>query len=189
VKSPEAPYGNSAGSAVGPDGTFTIKGVRSGIAGLWLCSDNKGKQFEIVRVERNGVPQSETINVNAGEQVAGLRVTVKYRSLSGAIRGQVKFENGEVPLLSQVWVSLWPLDDNLQPKPQSSIPTPELDARGHFFAEGLPAGAYQLTVYIHAAERTSGQISKFTEKTQQVTVTENTVTEVTLIVKPPPNPK
>ena len=97
VKSTEAAYANSPASAVGPDGTFRINGVRSGIAGFWLCSgSDKRKQFEIVRVEHNGVP-SETINVKAGEHVAGLRVTVKYRNLTGAIRGQVKVENGELP--------------------------------------------------------------------------------------------
>ena len=189
VKSTEASYGNAAGAAVAPDGTFTIKGMQSGVTGLWICSVNdKRKQFDIVRMERNGVPQSEII-VKAGEHVTGVRVTVKYRHLTGAIRGQVKFENGEVPPLSHLWLSLWPLDDNLQPKSQSSIPTPELDVRGHFFSEGLPAGAYQLTVYLYLTDRTSGRNRKLSEKMQQVTVTEDTVTEVTFILKPPSNPK
>lgn len=189
VKSTEAAYANSPASAVGPDGTFRINGVRSGIAGFWLCSgSDKRKQFEIVRVERNGVPQLETVNVKAGEHVAGLRVTVNYRNLTGAIRGQVKVENGELPPVSQLWLSLWHLDDNLEPKRESSIPTPELDARGRFFAEGLPAGTYRVSVYVYATERTSGRTKQVDAKTQQVTVTDDTVTEVTLIIKPRPNP-
>lgn len=184
VKSIEAAYANPPASAVGPDGTFRIYGVRSGLAGFWLCSgSDKRKQFEILRVEHNGVPQTEAINVKAGEQVTGFRVTVKYRNLTGAIRGQVKVENGELPPVSQMRLWLWPLDDNLEPKRESSIPTPELDARGRFFAEGLAAGTYQLSVYLYATEPTSGRTRQVSEKTQQVTVTDDTVTEVTLIIK------
>jgi hypothetical protein len=188
AKSAEAAYANSRGSAVGPDGTFRINGIRSGPAGLWLCSgSDKRKQFEIVRVERNGI-SSDTINLKAGEHVTGLRVTVKYRNLTGAIRGQVKVENGELPPPSQMRLSLWPLDENLEPKRESSIPTPELDARGRFFADGLPAGTYQLSVYTYAIERLTGRTRQAGQKTQQVTVTDDTVTEVTLIIKPQSNP-
>ena len=189
MKGTEAAYANSPASAVGPDGTFRINGVRSGIAGFWLCSGrDKRKQFEIVRVERNRVPQPETINVKAGEHVTGLRVTVKYVKLTGAIRGQLKVENGELPPPSQIWLLLWPLDENLQPKRTSSLPTtPEWDVRGRFFVEGLPAGTYQLSVSVYPSARTSGRTRTF-EKTQQVTVTDDTVTEVTLVINPPPNP-
>jgi len=160
--------------------------VRSGPASLWLCfAANKREQFEILRVERNGIPQSETINVKERELVAGIRVVVKYLKLTGSIRGQVKVEDGELPPISQLSLWLWPLDENLEPKRTSSIQSPHLDARGRFLAEGLPAGTYRLSVYIYAPGRTSGTAD---EKTQQVTVTDDTVTEVTLIIKPPRNP-
>lgn len=189
MKGTEAAYANAPASAVGADGTFRINGVQSGIVGFWLCSgSDKRKQFEIVRVERNRVPQPETINVKAGEHVTGLRVTVKYVKLTGAIRGQIKVENGELPPPSQIWLLLWPLDENLQPKRTTSLPTtPEWDARGRFFVEGLPAGTYQLRVSVSPSARTSGRTRTF-EKTQQVIVTDDIVTEVTLIIKPPPNP-
>jgi len=188
VKSTEVAYANAPASAVGQDGTFRINGVRSGIAGLWLWSgSDKRKKFEIVRVERNGI-SSDTINVKAGEHVTGLRVIVKCRNLTGAIRGQLKVENGELPPVSQLWLLLWPLDDNLEPKRESSIPGPKLDGRGRFVAEGLPAGTYQLTVHVYPTERTPGRTRTFSETTQQVTVTDDTVTEVTLIIKPRPNP-
>lgn len=183
VKSTESTFANPPSSAIGQDGSFRIDGVRSGAAGLWLCSPgNKREQFEIVRVERNGVPQSETINVKERELVAGLRVVLKHQKLTGSIRGQVKVEDGELPPISQLSLLLWPLDENLEPKRTSSIESPHLDARGRFLAEGLPAGAYRLSIYVFAPGRTSGTM---TEKIQQVTVTDDTVTEVTLIIKPP----
>ena len=188
VKSTEDAYANSPASAVGQDGSFRINGLRSGIAGLWICSGgDKRKQFHIVGVSRNGVP-SDTVNVKAGEHVAGIRVTVKYVKLTGAIRGQLKVENGELPPHSQTHLVLWPLDENLEPKRQSSIPRPELDARGRFFVEGLPAGVYRLNVYVYVPLGPSGRTREVADKTEQVTVTDDTVTEVTLVIKPQTNP-
>ena len=184
VAGPEAGFANPAASAVGPDGTFSINGVRSGTASLGVFSfgDNR-KKFEIVRVERNGIP-SDTINVKEREHVAGIRVIVKSIKLTGAIRGVLKVENGELPPISQISLYLWPLNENLEPKRTSSIKDPQLDARGRFFAEGLPAGAYRLSVYVYAP----GQNRRSEEKTQQVIVTDDAVTEVTVIIKPQPNP-
>lgn len=188
VNSIEARYSNSPGSAVGQDGSFRINGLRSGIAALWICSGgDKRKQFHIVGVSRNGVP-SDTVNVKAGEHVAGIRVAVKYVKLTGAIRGQLKVENGELPPHSQTHLVLWPLDENLEPKRHSSIPRPELDARGRFFVEGLPAGVYRLNVYVYVPVGPSGRTREVADKTEQVTVTDDTVTEVTLVIKPQTNP-
>ncbi len=176
-------YGNSPSSAVGPDGSFNINGVRSGLARLGVTSTGGNRrQVEIIRVERNGIPQPEIINIKESEHVTGLRVVVKALKLTGAIRGQLKVEDGELPPPSQLMLQLWPLDENLQPRRTSSIPSPELDARGRFVAKGLPAGTYQLTVYVYSPERTK----TVSTKTQQVTVTEDTTTEVTLIIKTDP---
>jgi len=187
VESNDADFANSS-SAIGQDGTFRIDGVQSGLVRLELCSArDKREQFEIVRVERNGIPQPETINVKEREHLAGIRVTVKYSKLTGAIRGQVKVENGELPPISRLSLSLWPLDENLEPKRSSSLGSPQLDALGRFFAEGLPAGTYRLSVYIYASEPILGRNRIANEKNQQVTVTDDTVTEVTLIIKPQPD--
>ena len=183
VTSPDSNFGSSSASVVRPDGTFSINGVGSGLARLEVYSFDKRMKFETVRIERNGIP-SETTNVKEREHVAGIRVVVKYVKLTGAIRGQVKVENGELPPISRLSLSLWPLDENLEEKRSHSIGSPQLDARGRFFAEGLPAGAYRLSVYVYSPEETKTVDTKI----QQVTVTDDTVTEVTLIIKPQPNP-
>ena len=94
VESNDSDFANSS-SAIGQDGTFRIDGVQSGLTRLLLCANKKRDQFEIVRVERNGIRHAETINVKEREHVTGIRVTVKYSKLTGAIRGQVKVENGD----------------------------------------------------------------------------------------------
>lgn len=188
VESKDSAFTNSPSTAVGQDGTFSLKGVRSGPTRLWVYSGDKRKQFEIVRVERNGVP-SETINVKERDLVAGLRVLVKYVKLTGTIRGQIKVEDGELPPISQLSVTLWPLDENLQPKRTHSLETsPQLDARGRFSSEGLPAGTYELTLSLFASPQKIGPNRVVSSTKQQVTVSDDTVTEVTLIIKPQPIP-
>lgn len=180
----EQSFRSPMSNAIANDGAFAIRGVRSGPVRIWLCFFGDRRQFEVVRIERNGIPQPNAFNVKEGEDVAGLRVVLKYTKLSGAIRGQVKVENGELPPISQLWVSLWPLEENLEPKRSHSIPRPELDARGRFFVEGLPAGHYQLRV--HVLQPGSNSMSEPT--IQRVTVTDDMVTEVTLTIKAKPDP-
>ena len=186
VQSTES-FSNPASNVIGNDGSFTISGVRSGPVRLWLCGySGDRRQFEIIRVERDGIPQPETFNLREREHLAGLRVILKYSKLTGAIRGQVKVENGELPPVSRLALSLWPLEDNLEPKRSSSLPAPQLDSRGRFLIENLPAGHYRLTVYMVEPDgrRTAGD-----RTTQRVTVTDDIVTEVTLIIKPKPDDK
>ena len=171
-------------NAIANDGAFAIRGVRSGPVRIWLCFfGGDRRQFEVARIERNGIPQPNAFNVKEGEDVAGLRVVLKYTKLSGAIRGQVKVENGELPPVSQLWLSLWPLEENLEPKRSHSIPSPQLDARGRFFMEGLPAGHYRVSVQV--LQPGSNRMSEPTQ--QRVTVNDDMVTEVTLTIKAKPD--
>jgi hypothetical protein len=186
VENKDADFSRSRSGSVNPDGTFRLDGLRSGPTRLWLhYAGEPGDQLEIIRVERNGIPQGDTINVTEREHVAGIRVLAKSVNFTGTIRGQLKVENGKLPPPSQLSLNLWPLDENLQPQRSSSIPSPDLDARGRFVAKGLPAGTYQLTVYVYSPERTRMVYTK----TQQVIVTDDTATEVNFIIKLQPDPK
>jgi hypothetical protein len=101
--------------------------------------------------------------------------------LTGAIRGQLKVEDGELPPISQLGLLLWPLDENNQPIPSHSIPPPQLDTRGRFVSKGLPAGVYRISVY----QTTRTPTGEWT--TQDVVVTDDTETEVTVTLKRRPN--
>lgn len=184
TEKPEPSFGSSISSVIGAGGAFSINGVRSGPVRIWVCAfDGSPRQFEIIRIERNGIPQPHAFNVKERENVADLRVVLKYSKATGAIRGQVKVENGELPPISQLALSLWPLEENLEPKRSHSIPSPQLDPRGRFFIEGLGAGHYRLSVYVLQPGTT--RMSEPT--TQQVTITDDTVTEVILTIKAKPD--
>ena len=166
---------------VNADGSFKIAGLTAGMIQLrlWPRNNSPLNALEIASVERNGVRQSGDINLKDGEQVAGLRIVAKVVEFTGAIRGQIKFENGEPLRAARVIVSISRLNENSSKSRLDGMSSPEVDSRGRFLIERLAAGTYELSVMMappgtHALD----DIGR-----QQVTVTENRVSEVTVTVK------
>ena len=167
---------------VNADGSFKIAGLKAGMIRLHLRQRNLSplSSLEIASVEQNGVRQSGDINLKDGEQVTGLRIVAKALELTGAIRGQIKFENGEPSPAARIIVSINRLNESLlKSRPEGMSSPPEVDSRGRFLIERLAAGTYELSVMIgqpggHALDDVARQ---------QVTVTQNGVSEVTLTVK------
>lgn len=166
---------------VNADGSFKIAGLTAGMIRLRLWQRNYSplSALEIASVEQNGVRRSGDINLKDGEQVAGLRIVAKVVELTGAIRGQIKFENGEPLRAARVIVSISRLNENSSKSRLDGMSSPEVDSRGRFLIERLAAGTYELSVMMappgaHATDDVGRQ---------QVTVTENRVSEVTVTVK------
>ena len=143
-----------------------------------VSSGFQTKGLEIIRVERDGVVQPSGVNVKDSEHVTGLRLVVKQHT--GAIRGQVKVEDGELPANAQLTLSVRFLDGN----PTRGYGSEQVDSRGRFLLEGLAAGRYEVRVNLVLAGRwqppTSG--SK-----KEVLVADNAVSEVILTVKLKPD--
>jgi hypothetical protein len=179
-------YSSGHLSPVAADGSFKIAGLVAGHAELMVSSGNPmdSREIEIVGVEQNGITQPKGIDVTDGEQVSGIRIVIKYNAFTGAIHGQVKGEDGELPPGSQVMVSV-----NLQDeKPSrsrfnSSGNSPQVDARGHFILERLEPGIYEVNATVFLAGQAAYGVQK-----QQVTVSNNAATEVTITVKVKPQP-
>jgi hypothetical protein len=167
---------------VNPDGSFKIAGLTAGLIRLrlWQRNNSPLSALEIASVEQNGVRQSGDINLKDGEQVAGLRIVAKVVELTGAIRGQIKFENGEPLPAARIIVSITRLNESpSKSRPAGMSSPPEVDSRGRFLIDRLAAGTYELSVMMappdaHALDDVGRQ---------QVTVTENRVSEVTVTVK------
>src|SRR5215217_6734129 len=181
VEHTEEFFGGGFAQSVNPDGSFRIGGLRKGRVLFGISSRTQGdrKPIDVVRIERDGVVQPGGLRLKDGEQVTGLRLVVKY--LTGAIRGQVKVEGDE--LLPNARLSIWfnPVDANptwYRPSGNS----PQLDSRRRFLIEGLAAGTYEVNVAVYEPGRDdTNRIYK-----QQVTVTDNTVSEVTITIKTKP---
>jgi hypothetical protein len=183
IDNPSMRYYGGHGRRVAPDGSFKIGGLPSGHAQLGLFLENRmgSRDIDIVSIEQNGVLE-KVINLKDGEQVSGLRVVIRYSNFTGAINGQVKFEDGELPPGSQVFLSVNPLEERPSRLPfSSSGSSPPVDSRGRFILRQLEAGIYEISVSVFVP----GQTSYYAPK-QQVTVTNNAVSDVTITVKVKP---
>ena len=131
------PEGHSG--AIGPDGSFQIGGLRPGKVSLYLTGSSSydAKGFSITRVERGGVPQTTGLDLQPGENVSTVRILLAYGS--GVIRGQVKSEGGTLPSEAMMFISLT----------RDGVPSRggvQVDSRGQFVIESLPAGTYEVNL-------------------------------------------
>ncbi|HSE15879.1 MAG TPA: carboxypeptidase regulatory-like domain-containing protein [Pyrinomonadaceae bacterium] len=182
VQSNERIFTGGMPHVVNPDGSFTIGGLGKGFTRFRLDSrgPNDRRQLALLRVERDGVVQPDGLLVKDGEQVTGLRLVVKY--LTGAIHGQIKIEGDE--LLPNSRISIWINLTNAAgsgPSYFSSNRSPQLDSRKRFVVESLAPGTYEVNAAVFEPNRMdTTKIYK-----QEVTVLDNTVSEVTITIKKP----
>ena len=172
---------SNVGTLLKLDGTFKLSGLRGGIAQISVSTIGRSnsQQMTVVRVERDGIVQPEGISIKDGEHVQGLRVVIKQ--LTGAIRGQIKIEGGELPRHSNMFVSIALIEGTTT----GSYRSEQIDSRGRFYVQGLAAGRYEVTLnaYGPGILTHNPQHSK-----QEVTVVDNTVSEVVLTLKLKTNP-
>jgi len=135
---PPAPP-SSGFTRVNADGSFRISGLHSGKAGISMVGSSDMRGLAIARIERNGAPASEGIEVDAGEQVTGVRVVLVYGTL--AIRGEFRIVGGAAPAGYRFFASARRVD-----QPAQNQPGAEIDARGQFVIENLPPGEYEIRV-------------------------------------------
>ncbi len=175
--------GNSSGfvqsSSINPDGSFRVGGLQAGVAQFQLGAQDREflTGFVLARVERDGVVLPSGVEIKAGEQISGLRIVVVYGS--GIIRGTIKVENGPLPTGARLMIRLVkPEDPSFMVRPQ------DVDARGRFAVEGVPAGTYDL--YVHSF--IPGSRSRQPSTRQSVSVTEGSVTDVEVVIDLEANP-
>jgi len=165
-------FGGSSRSTIGGDGSFRVGGLSAGTANLNLgptMDMTQMKGFMVSRIERDGVAQSPRgIEIKDGEQVSGIRVIVIYGTAT--LRGVVNVENGPLPPGVRIFVRLSrPGEAPLNVRP------PNVDERGRFMADGLPAGSYEILVSV-----AGGNVKPRTPLKQQVVLQDGNVTDVAL---------
>lgn len=159
------------------DGSFTIKGLSPGVLHVAVSSFgfNGGRPIALERVERDGILQPAGVTIKDGEQITGVRLIAKMQTAT--IRGQVKVEDGELPANARFSVWLVPLDENHRVTNSNS--NQQIDSRGRFLIEGVAAGTYEINIAVFENGRPdTNRIFK-----QQVTVADNSVSEVTVTIK------
>jgi hypothetical protein len=167
--------GTSSGRStqVRADGTFQVGGVAPGLANLGV---ENGRGIYMVRVDRDGVPQPNGIQIQGTESISGISLVVTYNT--GTIRGVIKYLNGTPPPGARVMAYV------SKPGTTTIFGNSESDARGHFLIQGLAAGDYQLNVQVYSQESNKRPPSA----KQMVTVTDGAATEVTITLDLAANP-
>jgi protocatechuate 3,4-dioxygenase beta subunit len=174
--------GSSSASPIALDGTFLLAGLPGGIVHFnlsGLTTSMPAKGFSIARVERDGVvTMDRTIEIREGDQLAGIRVVLAYGNAT--LRGVVNIENGELPNGARFFVRLARPGEKL-----SNIRQPQVDARGHFLIDGLPAGVYE----VHASVSGMPQSPPRNVK-REVSVQDGVITDITITIDmtSPPKP-
>ena len=162
---------------VNADGSFRIDGLPAGRLNLYFSSvDNR---FQLVRVERDGIPQAQGMEIKEREQVTGLRVVVSYAN--GTIRGVVKFPTGLLPAEARLSAMLKRIGDD---PGISFVNGAEVDSRGQFIFEGVLPGNYEVTATVYYPGPPTGPTPRIPQATQQVVVTNGNVSNVTLTLTP-----
>lgn len=166
---------NAMATLVKPDGTFKVSGLRGGTAQVSVTAVGRsnGQEMVLIRIERDGVVQSNGIGIKETEHIQGLRLIVRHST--GAIRGQVKIEGGELPRSTHMYISIQTVGDGSE----RSYRSEQIDSRGRFYVEGLAAGKYEVKLNAFGP----GVVTGTDEMKQEVSVTDNTVSEVVLTLK------
>src|SRR5262249_58606838 len=108
---PEKPYIPFDGSTkLNADGSFYIKGMQSGKVKLSLVINPRVGAFFVKRVEHNGAPQPDGIEIGPGENLSNVRIVVVYANLT--LRGEVKIIGGEFASSPGVRVKALPFIEN-----------------------------------------------------------------------------
>jgi protocatechuate 3,4-dioxygenase beta subunit len=163
-----------------PDGSFRIRGLQAGKVELTI-GQTPGLAFS--RVEVNGAPQREGIEVNSGESVTGVKMVLTRASLS--LRGELKLIGVAVPAGVRLIAVARRTDQSTRSQPSSSA---EVDARGQFVIENLAPGEYEVRVSLGFTPNTTDSpapelMRAFSMATQRVTLSGDNQTPITLIVK------
>src|SRR5262245_51087360 len=125
---------------VNADGSFRISGLHAGKATIRVSSPPDMRGIKLARIERNGTPALEGIEIDAGEHVTGVRVVLLYGALT--LRGAMKVVGGALPAGYEFYAGAFRTDQNAQYRQWALI-----DERGQFAFENLAPGEYEISVY------------------------------------------
>src|SRR5262245_10751563 len=123
-------------SRVNADGSFRLSGLHPGKVMILMT---KIRDLAMSRIERDGAPASDGIEVAAGEQVTGVRVVLAYGTL--AIRGEFRVIGGTMLAGYRFFAAPRRVDQTA-----TNPPGAEIDARGKFVIENLAPGEYEIGV-------------------------------------------
>lgn len=133
---------NGGTSAVAPDGSFRIGGLRPGRFSFYFYPMGMySGRPTISRIERDGiaVTTGQGVELQAGQSASNLRIVINYGT--GTIRGAITFVGGVLPSDSRLIIRC-----SREGKQESG--GAYVDSRGRFLITGLAPGTYEVTLQV-----------------------------------------
>ncbi len=153
------------------DGRFSFSGLAPGKVRINMAGyPTPPKGLTLLRTEVDGIEQEEGIEVNAGSQIAGVRLIFAYGT--GSIRGEVKAGEGMLPVGVTLQITIRSMTGGA--RQFSGV----VDERGRFVLENIPPGTYEISVGTFLSARSA---SKYASVPRTVNV-ENGPVQVVLVV-------
>jgi protocatechuate 3,4-dioxygenase beta subunit len=155
---------NSSYTYVNPDGTFHLRGIRPGKVDLSMGNSWDVMGFVKLRVENNGIPAPDGLELKPGEHLNNVRFIVGYGK--AAIRGKVIISGGEWPDDFRMSVIAQRKGDSRSPGGSSQV-----DSRGRFLVKHLLPGEYELRLSIY-------NVSSNKEKNERIAKLYRTISNI-----------
>jgi protocatechuate 3,4-dioxygenase beta subunit len=155
---------------VNADGSFRLGGLPAGKARIYCLGPS---DLKVARIERNGAQVGEVIEIDAGEQVTGIRIVSLYGALT--LRGEMKVVGGTLPVGCSFMALAHRTDQNSE-----YYRIAEIDARGQFAIENLAPGEYEIRINPHCPDPQIRQ--RFSSVKKRVFVGSDNQQSVTLVV-------
>jgi Carboxypeptidase regulatory-like domain len=171
--------GSSTASPIAPDGSFLVQGLPGGMVNFNLNGLNtpaSTRGFVMLRLERDGVPVQRGVEIKDGEQLTGIRVVLGYGN--GKLSGVMNLENGVLSPGARFFVRILNKSGQLP-----NLRSPEVDARGHFLIEDLPAGVYEIQAGVIGLTPTPKTVRR------EISVQDGVTTDITITIEQPQTPK
>ncbi len=127
---------------INPDGSFRAWGLKPGKVHIRAGGYLGAKGLKLTRVERDGLDQTDGLELKAGEHITGVRLV--FATSSGVIRGRVVIEGGPLP----AGTTLIATAENIADKESHIEARVLVDTAGNFVIENLLPGAYEVTVSV-----------------------------------------
>lgn len=171
VPTGEVGRGSSQPFSVKADGTFEVGGLLPGKLSVTFAmrSDESYPALRVLRVEREG--RRDPIELNSGDRLNDLKIVIV--DATSGLRGRVKLVDGSTPTNFGGSAGLY-LD-------QLTIGWTQLDPRGNFLLDNLPAGSFRLVV------TTMIPGTQPVRSEQNVVLSNGQVSDVNVLVDPKPN--
>jgi hypothetical protein len=164
---------------VNADGSFRISGLHAGKAMIKASAPPDMRGITLARIERNGTPVIEGIEIDAGEHVTGVRVVLLYGALT--LRGAMKVVGGAMPAGYGFYATARRTDQNPQ-----YLRLALIDERGQFGFENMAPGEYEIGIepFPHSFPHSIEEIrQRFSSVKQKVVVGSDNQQPFTLVVE------